>query len=151
MSLGTTDAVRELLTQNPNMSNSDLCAALPDHNKATVRTVASRLRGEGSSPEPAEDVQKLLIEDHLAGKITAEQLSAALHMRGRIETQRRAFVDVMIRANNMANALAIATTEEELTKALHEKNAIIMILGGANVTPQAPQVPPVPQAPSIAA
>lgn len=152
--VGTTDAVRELMNKNPNISNDELYAALPQFSQSTVRTIASRFRGADSEPTNTKDVEKALIADHLAGKITAQQLSEALHMRGRIEAQRKIFVDVMIRANVIASALAIATTEEALVSALTEKNAIIIALGGTPATINemvAASIPPVPPAPSIAA
>jgi hypothetical protein len=140
---GAADSIREILSQTPDISVSDLVAALPQYKANTIRTLVSRYRNDGLAPKPKHEVENALIADHLAGKINAEQLSKALHMRGDIEKQRTAFVEVMIRANNTANALATATTEEELTKAHAERIAIVKLLGGTF-----PEVPPaIPAAP----
>jgi predicted transcriptional regulator len=145
----TADAIREVLMRDPDISVNNIIAALPDHNENTVRTLVSRYRNKGTmSGTPAlkqkQEIENTLIADHLAGKITAEQLSAALHMRGRVETQRKALVDAMIRANVAANALSAVTTEEELMQIMAEKHAIITVLGGT--PPVLANIPPIPQA-----
>jgi len=151
MNTGAADAVREMLTKDPNLSPTDVASALPQFAKNTVRTLVSRYRSTGSTSgfKPKQEYENALIADHLAGKITAEELSKALHLRGDVEKQRAAFIDVMIRANKMVSLLTNTITEEGLNTANDERIAIITLLGGT-LSDASPTIPSIPQVPVAA-
>ena len=84
---GTTEAVRELLQENPDITAAEAVEALPDHNQGTVRTQVVRQRGAfglepkmASATSAAEDVTVQIARMFTEGTITSEQMSKALVM-----------------------------------------------------------------------